>query len=249
MMASIGVLILTIVMVKASYSRDHYKAISLLNQENLVIQQNYYTMMSEKNEDIRKFRHDIKNHLFCIHTLAKTGNQEELVRYIENLTEEMKDFSYRLHTGSNIVDAIINDAMNKHPDITFSSEGYLPNPLHIKAVDLCTIVSNVINNAVEAVSKINEPGDRKVAVTFKNHDHMIFMKATNTIAEPVAIVNNSIATSKVNKELHGFGIENIKNSIKKYGGNIALNSMENEFIVEIILKNNSSDRSPQKSDR
>ena len=242
--AVISIFSLIIIMLRASYARDNYKAISQMQQENIEIQQRYYALLTEKNEDIRKFRHDIKNHLICMHALVQNGEIGELTNYIGDLTDRMGEITNSLYTGSNIVDAILNDIIIRHPKANITLEGCLPKPLHIKASDLCIIFSNLATNAVEAVEKIEEPDQRKINLSIKSIDNKIYVHIVNSIARPYVIVNNTLKTTKTDKQRHGFGIENIKSCVAKYHGMMNLSNTEQEFAVEIMIKNETYDRSP-----
>jgi len=235
---SLGMAIIILMITKVSYSRDKFKALSKINQEYLDMQQQYYILLSEKNKDIRRFRHDIKNHLICMQTLFEEDNTEEVKKYLRDLAGGFQETIPKINTGSNIVDAIMNDKLMKNPELIIIVKGYLPAPMHINAIDLCTIFSNTLTNAIEAVKNL-EDCDKVITFDLKNLADNIVIKVSNPVAKKVMVDGNRINTSKIDKSCHGFGLENIKESVNKYKGTMELNSMEEEFMIEITLKNKS----------
>jgi len=239
---AIGSVIIVILLSNISCSRDNYKAISKMNQHYLSIQQQYYVLLTERNEDIRRFRHDIKNHFLCLETLANEGKIQELKEYVSELSKSYSEISKTINTGSNIADAIINDIISKNPTTKIHIDGCLPQPLYISAVDLCTIFSNILANASEAVSKLDNIEQHIVNIEINNYKNKIYIKETNPVKDQVIINNNSISTTKSETNIHGFGLGNIKKCVNKYNGTVELKCSNMEFIIEIIIRNEDIDR-------
>lgn len=239
---STGIVTIIIMLTRASYSRDKFKALSIMNQEYLNIQQQYYSLLSEKNEDIRRFQHDIKNHFLCIQALSVEGKLDEIKRYINQLTEGYQVLSYKINTGSNIVDAIISDMSAKRPELNIIVNGFLPYQLHISAMDICIIFSNILSNAAEAVSKLEDNRNKEIIFEIKSLENNIYIKATNPVKEKVLIDGNTVNTTKNEGDLHGFGLGNIQKCAEKYHGSVEISSTEKEFMMEIVIRNVNIDR-------
>ena len=240
---AIAIMTIIILMCRASYARDKYKGLVTLSQEYLEMQQQYYLSLSEKNEDIRRFRHDINNHFICLSTIAKEGRCDKMIEYLDTIIQNSKEITYRISTGNYVADAIINDTLQKHTDINISITGSLPAPLHINAPDLCTIISNALNNAVEAVERLADNKRKTIRIEIRNLDNNIYIKMVNSVKNKVTIKNNTIDTTKSERRLHGFGLGNMQMSIIKYYGNMELSCTDNEFTLEIVLKNKMINRS------
>lgn len=232
-----GIIAIVIIMSRAAYNRDKYKYLAKMNEEYLDIQQQYYLLLSQKNEDIKRFRHDIKNHFLCLRSITQEGDMTKVISYLNDLIPEIRDITEKVSTGSNVADAIINDAMTKYPEVTIDVRGKLPNPLFIHAVDICTIFSNAINNALEAVLKFPAHADKTISVQIKNWENNIYITILNPVMKKPLIINNEIETTKPERSLHGFGLSNIKRCVAKYHGTIGLSSTDTEFTLELILKN------------
>lgn len=221
-----------------TYSRDNYKKQLQINEQVIKSQQKYYTLVNEKQQEIKSIRHDINNHITCIDALYKGGKHEELRNYINELIEEAKTLEELLDTGNDIVNAIINDTQAKHRDrILIKVEGGFPDELHISSMDLCVIFANAINNAVEAIYKFEDVDIIHVInIKISSFKEDLFIDITNPIKEEVEIVNNKIETSKEDKDFHGFGLNNMKMKAREYGGSIKLESDDKMFYLFIHMK-------------
>jgi sensor histidine kinase YesM len=233
---TMGMVIIIIMITRVSYSRDKYKALSMANQEYLNMQQQYYILLSEKNKDTRRFRHDIKNHLLCMQMLFQENKIEEAKQYLNDVAGGFQEILPKINTGNHVVDAILNDTLTKNSDININVNGCLPYPMRINAMDLCTIFSNTLTNAVEAVNKL-ENIHRTITIVIKNLEDTIVIHISNPVAKRVSIDGDRVSTSKTDKKSHGFGLENIKRAVEKYRGNMELSCTENEFAVDLIIKN------------
>lgn len=242
LIVTFGITFIIMQIIRATYVRDTYKARLRLNQQYLEAQQQYYSLLSEKNEDTRRFRHDIRNHLLCLQALAQENKIAEIKEYIQDLSINLQDISIGINSGSSIVDAIISDALRKNPGIIVKVKGALPSPLRISAVDLCTIFSNLILNAIEATLKLEDFDQKEIIIDIKNLDNYIYINAVNPVKEKVEINNNTVITTKEDKDMHGFGLRNIQNCVEKYSGFMELNSTEYEFNVGIVIKNVKNNR-------
>jgi flagellar basal body-associated protein FliL len=230
-----------IMMVFITESRDSYKALSQINQRVIEAQQQYYTLVNEKQQEIRSIRHEMKNHLACIHGLYKADKLDEMEQYITQLIETSEVSSDLLDTGNDIVNAILNEAQSRYRKerIAIRLEGGFPPQLHIAPMDLCVIIANIISNAVEAIQRLEQKEeefhyvDMKIS-SFKNE---LYINVRNPIDEKIHIVNGVPVTSKKDKDLHGFGISNVIQRVEKYQGSFQFHIENNEFCVEISLKN------------
>ena len=108
----------------------------------------------------------------------------------------------------------------------------------LSALDTCTILANILDNAIEAVEKLDE--DKKhIELTFKRNENYMIITETNQTLNEVDIRDNIIITTKKDKANHGFGLINIKETAEKYGGECYLTSYKEKenyyFKLEIIL--------------
>lgn len=135
-------------------SNDGYKQRDILNKMYLKQQEEHYEYLSEKNQDIRKFRHDVKGHMFVLKELIEKNNLPELKKYIGRVEEDIHTDESKVTVYNNIVDAILNkyyyDA--KKSGTSMIVEGSLFENCKVEPYDLCVIFDNILKNAVEAAS-------------------------------------------------------------------------------------------------
>lgn len=197
----------------------------------------HFEEMVKKNRDIRTFRHDYKNNLFSISSFINSGKIEEAQNYITNLFGELKTTENRFVTGNYLADAILSEKA----DIAFATDtkiefdGTIPADW-ISNNDLCTILSNALDNAVRACENIS---NAVIHIESKETPNSVSIKIRNPVTIIVEIKNNRILTTKADKENHGIGLSNIERTAKKYHGNLKLECTEYEFVMKIgLLKMN-----------
>ena len=236
---SIAFMVISVVMtVKFNESR-YYSSLNSMNESYLNAQKDYYAMKQTSDTEIRRMRHDMKNHLICIRDLAANGRYDELADYIGELSEAVNDADRLIHTGSGIIDAIVNEkaALAKKLHIKFDWEGTISG-LNISAIDSCTLVANLLDNAIEACEKV-DVAKRYISLSFRRSEHFLLMTCVNSAARIVELSNGRPLTSKADRFNHGFGIGNIERCVEKYGGHLDLASyLEDEvpiFRAEAVI--------------
>lgn len=219
-----------------SYIVVKYITVSSRQKESeiqLEMQAEHYQDLAEKNRDIRRFRHDIKNNLLALDILLSDGKYDEAKNYIDSMNESVKETENRFSTGSYLADAILShkadEIKNDKLDIKFS--GTVPSE-RISNNDLCTILTNSIDNAARACKEI---APCIINVTSDETEKGCTITVSNPVLKKVEIKNNSIKTSKKDAQNHGFGIENIKKVAEKYHGFVRLSCTDSEFTIKIGL--------------
>ncbi len=224
-------------------SRDNYKSLSLINQNIIESQQQYYTLVHEKQQEMHSIRHEMKNHLACIHALCQADKLGDMKQYIKQLIEASSITDSLLDSGNDIVNAILNDAQSRHGkrNIKIRLQGGFPEELHLLPMDLCVIFANLISNAAEAILRMERAADdiSCIEVRITSYKDDLFIEVKNPVDKTVQINNGRFVTSKSDKDYHGFGVKNITQRVEKYKGTAKFKSENNQFFVEIHMKNKS----------
>ncbi len=185
------------------------------------------------NADIRRFRHDYTNNIFALNLLLEQNRTDEAKEFIAKMNDLPALTQTRYATGNYLADAIITakatDAAKKSITIDFS--GTIPYA-KISNNDICTILSNVLDNAITACP---EGTSVPISITSAEQNGGVLITVSNPVAGKVEIVNNSVKTSKKDKANHGFGITNIKSVAKKHNGFVNLSCNSGLFTIEIGL--------------
>lgn len=202
-------------------------------------QKRYFELLLEKEQKTRQFRHDITNELIQIKNFANKERYKELQEYV---TETLDDISfinrYNYDVGNEIINVILNYYLEPIKEqCKIEVEGFLPEETKISDRDLSIMVSNLITNAVEAVEKV-KPEEKYISFHIKEAKLFTFITVKNTyVGERIGNMGGTLKSSKMDDRSHGFGLKNIKNIVERNDGEMVCRTENNQFIVEIRIKN------------
>ena len=258
---ALGILFITATMEKQSSPADLSQIISavcclLLSVAGMVLlflysERDFIKKQLEKQDSVlkdldifqQKFRsvwHDFRNHTICMQGLLLEGNYEKLKEYMAELCSFSKDANPKISTGNIIFDSILKEKKQQAEknNIEFAYRVDLPNGVYIDALDLCIVLGNIFDNAIEACMRMKDPSIKKkmdLVVGLKN-DYMN-ISLENSADDDIKITKENSVVSKKNAYGHGIGLNNVKDTVEKYYGNIFLNYKKPKFTVLIIMKN------------
>ncbi|MEG1497314.1 MAG: GHKL domain-containing protein [Clostridiales bacterium] len=205
-----------------------------MENKNLKLQYNYYKELEKNQNQISKLCHDMNNRLGVIAMLMETGDKEKTKEYFESLISKTQSIS-RAFCQNSIVNAVLNNKYNAATDrnINCFFNIDISQMLSIDDVDLCTLFANTLDNAIEAAVKTDA---KKIEVKARCHKGYFTYSVVNSKANVVNEVNGVFSTHKDDKKIHGFGIESVKDIVKKYNGSIDISYDATTFSVIIIIK-------------
>lgn len=230
-------IVFTLIMIVKESESTYFRKKNTINEYYLEAQKAHYESLMESNREIRKIKHDMKNHLYVIRELASKDKPEELKAYLSELEDNLSHADVNIHVGNEIADAILSEKqkMAEALGIAFEVDGNMYD-IQMSAIDICTIFSNMMDNAIEAVTQ--NDGEKWIRLSIKRHNNYLVICEKNPCTQKVEIVDNCIATTK-SRGIHGFGLENIKETVEKYDGDVKLSVSETEsgyeFNIEIVL--------------
>lgn len=228
-------LITIIVLLINSISKKHFEQNAELLEEKMRSQLKYYIMLDEKDTEMRKFRHDFRKHMMCVISMLEEGSFSDAENYIRKLTNKFNETVPSYKTGNYIDDSILSDKAQECKDkgIIFKFTGVIPEK-NLNPLELCTILSNSLDNAIEACTKISGmPTKIRMASDFKNN--YWYVKIANTSSSDIKIRNNNVLTTKSDPLNHGFGLQNIKDVVNKHKGEFKIAQIDGDFILEITM--------------
>jgi signal transduction histidine kinase len=230
--------VICITLIILFYSREQYKRLDRLREEYNEKQIDYYKTLLSQEEDTRKFRHDIRNHIICIEELLDTGKLEDAKSYIQDIHHNLGKITSVYDTGNDIINAIINYYANKGKEdhITIQVKGRITHEYNIPMMHLSTVVSNLMSNAYEAAIKVNSDLDRLIIVEIYSGSKYLELVVKNPAVTDRAKLDGRTFTTKSDKRNHGFGIQNIKEVIAKYDGELHLKDELDSVTVRVIMK-------------
>lgn len=231
------ILLLTIVLIITIFSllintasKSYYTALNSLLKKQVEAQISHYEKLEKLNNDIRRFRHDYINHLNSINTLIESESYSEAHKYIEKLTESTQCHEIIFNTGNHLADAILTDksiACKDFADIDF--KGYISNK--IENSDMCIILANALDNAVEACQKCS--GKSKISIAAQTKQGHWTMAMRN----PTVGKNSEglMKTSKEDVHNHGFGLLSIEQAVKRYDGSMKVEIKDGMFEICVVM--------------
>lgn len=191
-------------------------------------------LMQQSDSDLKKFRHDINNHLYVLNSMIKEDNKEAK-KYLEELTGKLKETFVYSNSGNIALDSIINYKLSeaKSKDIKVSSSIVLPENLNAEMEDMVTIFGNILDNALEATEKIQK--DKYMNLSVKYKVGTLFITLINSYDGNIIHRNGKLQTRKSDDTIHGIGVKSVEATVNKYNGIVKINYDEKEFRVKIML--------------
>lgn len=196
----------------------------------------YFQEYKEKNKDIAKFRHDWKNHSMLLQELLREGKFEEASQYFEKLSDNKVKPVHKVITGNETVDMVLAIKQNilTRENIQVTYEGKPAELSFMDHVDICTIFSNLVDNAIESSRQVEADRYLNIRYTRNENLHLVIMK--NCTKEKQSMGEGELPkTSKEDKKNHGFGMGNVMEIVKKYSGEMEVEQENYTFTVRLLF--------------
>lgn len=231
-----SVTVLLLLSVKQQQAK-RFRELNELSEKYMTAQAKHFERSREADVETRMLRHDMRNHITVMNGLYDSGKTDELGKYLKELGSAFSDTQSVNITGNEIADAIISEK-KKYAEMNGASlviEGSLKG-LEIGAVTLCTVLSNLLDNAVEAAAQTDTK--RVVTLSAKKAGSFYYICISNPTLNDID-VSADIPTSKPEGSGHGLGLKSVRKAIEKCGGTLELSCKETSssytFMAEVIL--------------
>ena len=185
----------------------------------------------------RQFRHDIKAHLFCMEGLIEQKKYDELKSYLHQFSHsDFLTIPFQTICADESLNTLLNQKlkMASNKKIPMKIDVQISNHLSVQKLDLCTILSNLCDNAIEASVSVADP---LIQIQLKEIKGYLSLTVKNRTEEDVLKKNPSFITTKKDQNLHGLGITIIRNIVKKYNGSVSFSSDSSSFTCFVLLEN------------
>lgn len=213
-------------------SRHRQAEVQQINQ----LLQNQYLMWSEKAERdaaIHRMYHDVKKQINLIQNIeSETG--QELTRALRQSVER---YSCALDTGDPILNTLLNEKANlcAEKQICFHCLTNFHSLAPVEGLELCAIVGNALDNAIEATAQIPDPEQRSIQAVIAQKDNFLVFRFENPYQGHLRWEQKRLLTTKSDKNLHGIGLNSIQYSAEKYGGAISIDAEHGLFVLKIVI--------------
>lgn len=211
--------------------------IRFLERKNKALEENYHllTQLYQKNEHLY---HDMNHHLQMIYHLAKKKGISEITEYITSISIPIHELSDMVWSGVDTVDAILNHTVSeaRRQGISVNVNAEFPPSSTITSDDLCVILFNLLDNAIEASLRYMHRTKNKpvIDVTIRRIHQFLIIKIQNPCLPPRRLFG-LFPTTKPDTYHHGIGLRNVREKVEKYNGSLELEVKENLFVVTALL--------------
>lgn len=195
----------------------------------------HYNEVDNMYRTMRGWKHDYRNHIQTMKYLLEAKDDESLKTYLNHLDEDLHQMEQIIKTGNKMTDAILNSKISlaKSKDIRVLADGNISIALTISEIDLCIVIGNLMENAIEASMKV-EKEDRLIRIYIDMKNTQLYMSFTNLTSTKKRIkMNGRYKSSK--GEGHGLGLVRVDDIVARYGGYINRNSEDGVFTTEVLL--------------
>lgn len=222
------------------YSRTSKKINDLYKEqreaERIKTDTAYYSILDKQNETLKMLTHDEKNHLLAIKSIA---DNPDVDAYVDKIYGEIKENTLFGNTNNKYLDLLLNKYQSECETygIDFDYSIKTANLLFMNSVDLISMMSNILDNAVEAAKQSSE---RKISLSINRNNNFDIINCTNSGDEKPNSSGEELITAKTEAGIHGYGFKSIKRTAKKYGGEVdwKYDNSARVFTITIVFSNN-----------
>lgn len=214
------------------FSKQIDKRIAAYQRELI---ETHYREVENMYRQIRGWRHDYRNHIQTMKVLAANGDMDALRAYLDELDTDLNTVDTVVKTGNPMADAILNSKISlaRSRNIPTQVDAHIPVKLKMSELDLCCIIGNLFDNAMEASMALPEE-KRLIRVYMDMKGTQLYISFTNfTAAKKLSKVGRGFKTSK--GEGHGFGLVRMDDIVSRYDGYLSRNSEDGAFTTEILI--------------
>lgn len=185
-------------------------------------------------DQVRGWRHDYRNHIQNMKILLAEENYAKLDGYLNELAEDLNTVDTVIKTGNVMADAVLNSKLTtaQKANIKVTVKAGVPDGIIMSDVELCAVMGNLLDNALEACMKLPEE-ERFMRIYIGRIKNQFYISVQNS-AGAVRKVEGKYVTTK-GGDSHGYGIFRIDRLAGKYGGYVNRQNEEGVFATEIML--------------
>lgn len=191
-------------------------------------------IIKRSNEELREFKHDLKNYLLPLQEAMETMPQSEMAKVWEKINQKIEDVQTLIQTGNSYVDSMINTkitlARSEKVDVKCT---ILSKMEGIDDLEFCTVFGNLMDNAIEAERKVT--GKKEIIIFVEEKMGYLRLEIQNKIEKSVLNENSSLNTTKKDTSSHGIGHKSIKRTMQKVGGALKYYETGDLFCAEAVF--------------
>lgn len=213
----------------------YYRRLSTEYKKQFESEYNFFKDYKATQEDTIRFRHDWQNHMLLIRQMLANGEYDKAEAYFTSLSANTPEGNTRTATGCELADMIlgIKSEQMENLNITFHFKGNLKDLNRLEQVDCCVLLSNLLDNAIEANSKVT--ADRHITLLSRRTEKLFYLEMRNPSVEKLCVDGHRVLSTKKTDTPCGIGLENVNAIIKKYNGECKYFTEEGTFVFQMLM--------------
>ena len=213
----------------------HEKIQHSLIEQQYALQKAHFAEVQTANQALRELRHELKNYMFYMNYLIDQGDFDRLRQFFSDFYQREHRNLYEISGSDSFLDAVLQQKITaaRALGVEVNEHVLLPEDGALNNLDLCIVLSNLIDNAVEASHALQHPA---IDIRLRRVKDYLSLVVENTAAQDVLKQNPLLQTSKDDRELHGIGLRVIRRIVERYDGSIEFDSDEGIFKVMLMMK-------------
>jgi len=208
-----------------------------VQQVKLQLLETNYEQATRMYKEKASLLHDEKHHINAIYELLSQGEIDRAIQYTEDMTRELNRSGTRIWSNNVMLDLILNakrqEAELKQIDVDIKFDDM--SNLVVDDVDLCALISNILDNAIEANQKLDDADKRWIKFYGERKGDIWIINSSNPISDPVLMKDGRLMTSKSDRHAHGYGIESMRRVLDKYFGDMNIVIEEDKFVLTLYM--------------
>lgn len=218
-----------------SYDEKMEKA--LLLQQNMAYAKQL-EVITQSQENLKAFRHDVKNHVLSLKSLIEDNNNHEASEYLESIIDSIDNSIEFSKSGNAEIDSILNYKLNQAVSFGIKTNiaVNVPEKLNIRPFDLSVVLGNLLDNAIEAARYCER---KLIKITAELDRNVLYINVSNTFDGKLKYEGSKLITTKEDKQNHGMGLGNVQQSLEKYNGAMEIHHRDKMFYVDVLIYNQS----------
>lgn len=196
-----------------------------------------YTELNRVYAANAKLFHDFHNHIGVLRQLIEHQKYSEALSYLNELQAPIREMVVRAWTKDETVDYLINSKMMAalEAGIAFGAQVEFPCGTNIASADMCAILGNLLDNAIEAAGQVAEQERRKISLTIRRINQMLIIKVENSCSGRTVVQDGTLKTTKTDGGLHGWGLRSAQTAAEKYDGMVQTSCENGCFRAVVTL--------------
>lgn len=205
-------------------------------KNQISIQKEYYDALSEQMNEIRGIKHDIRHFIGVLRRLSEEGRYEELKQFLGEYAEKTETDSLPVFCENVVANSILGyySLKAKESDIPFNCTCSIPKQLSMSDSDLCVVLGNALENAIEACVNLDNPDMRFISAMARVSNNHLLVKIENSYNGCLNIQDGNYLSTK-NEKTRGIGMQNIKKVVEEYGGYIRIDHNGEVFTLMVAF--------------